>query len=40
MTFGAGVILKVGETDVTFEYSWNETEFFDNNQYFTGKVNF
>jgi len=40
MTFGAGMILKIGETDVTFEYSWNETEYFDNNQYFTGKINF
>nr|MBN2277989.1 PorV/PorQ family protein [candidate division Zixibacteria bacterium] len=40
MAFGAGVVLKLGETNVTFEYSWNETEFFDNNQYFTGKINF
>jgi hypothetical protein len=40
MTFGAGFIVTLGETDVTFEYSWNETEFFDNNQYFTGKINF
>jgi hypothetical protein len=39
-TFGAGVMVKFGETDVTFEYSWTETEFFDNNQYFTGKINF
>ena len=40
MTFGAGFIVTLGETDVTFEYSWNETEYFDNNQYFTGKINF
>jgi hypothetical protein len=40
MTFGAGFVLELGDTDVTFEYSWNETEFFDNNQYFTGKINF
>jgi hypothetical protein len=39
-TFGAGVMLKLGGTDVTFEYSWNQTQYFDNNQYFTGKVNF
>jgi len=39
-TFGAGLILNFGDTDVTFEYSWNETDFFDNNQYFTGKINF
>lgn len=40
LTFGAGLMVKFGETQVTFEYSWNETEFFDNNQYFTGKINF
>ncbi len=40
LTFGAGVMLSLGETDVTFEYSWSETEFFDNIQYFTGKLNF
>lgn len=40
LTFGAGMIFSFGETDVTFEYSWNQTEFFDNNQYFTGKINF
>jgi len=40
MTFGAGFVFSLGETDITLEYSWNETEFFDNNQYFTGKVNF
>ena len=39
-TAGAGVSLKIGQTDVTFEYSWTQTEFFDNNQYFTGKINF
>ncbi len=39
-TFGAGLTVNLGETEVTFEYSWNQTEFFDNNQYFTGKINF
>jgi hypothetical protein len=39
-TVGGGLMVKIGETDVTFEYSWNQTEFFDNNQYFTGKINF
>jgi len=40
MTFGAGMVVEIGGADVTFEYSWNETMFFDNNQYFTGKINF
>lgn len=40
LTFGAGAVFSFGETEVTFEYSWNQTEFFDNNQYFTGKINF
>ncbi len=40
LAFGAGVLFKFGNTNVTFEYSWNETEFFDNIQYFTGKVHF
>lgn len=40
LSFGAGLVFSFGETDVTFEYSWNQTEFFDNNQYFTGKINF
>ncbi|MCX6829077.1 MAG: PorV/PorQ family protein [candidate division Zixibacteria bacterium] len=40
MAFGAGVVFNFGTTDLTLEYSWNETQFFDNIQYFTGKVNF
>lgn len=40
LTFGGGLIVNFGEAEVTFEYSWNQTEFFDNNQYFTGKINF
>ncbi|MEP0827534.1 MAG: PorV/PorQ family protein [Candidatus Zixiibacteriota bacterium] len=39
-SFGAGLTLNFGNTDVTFEYSWTETETFDNNQYFTGRINF
>ncbi len=41
-TAGGGVTLKVGTTDVTFEYTWSETDndAFDANQYFTGKINF
>jgi hypothetical protein len=37
---GAGIVLNLGETDVTFEYTWTETDVFDANQYFTGKINF
>ncbi|RKX19841.1 MAG: hypothetical protein DRP35_07045 [Candidatus Zixiibacteriota bacterium] len=40
LSFGAGLTYEVGESNVTFEYSWTETEFFDANQYFTAKINF
>ena len=39
-SLGGGLTLNIGNTDVTFEYSWTETEVFDNNQYFTGRINF
>jgi len=41
-TAGAGVVLTLGNTDVTFEYTWTEVDnsAFDANQYFTGKINF
>jgi len=37
---GAGVILNVGGTDLSFEYSWQETDVFDDNQFFTVKAKF
>jgi len=37
---GAGVTLSFSGTDITFEYSWNQTDVFDNTQYFTGKIHF
>jgi hypothetical protein len=40
LTFGGGLNFKFGATDLTLEYSWSETQFFDNIQYFTGKVSF
>lgn len=40
LSFGAGLAYPVGESTITFEYSWTETEFFDANQYFTAKVSF
>ncbi|MEW6411031.1 MAG: PorV/PorQ family protein [Candidatus Zixiibacteriota bacterium] len=39
-SFGAGLTVPLGGVDLTFEYSWNETEVFDDNQYFTLKANF
>jgi len=39
-SFGAGLVVSLGSTDVAFEYSWTETETFDANQYFTAKLNF
>ena len=40
VTFGAGLMVPLGGVDFSFEYSWNETEVFDDNQYFTVKANF
>jgi hypothetical protein len=37
---GAGLTFDMSGTKVTFEYSWNQTDVFDNTQHFTGKVNF
>jgi hypothetical protein len=39
-SFGAGVKLDLSGTMVTFDYSWNQTELFDDNQYFTVKFSF
>lgn len=39
-SFGAGLILALGETDLTIEYSWTETDVFEDNQFFTVKANF
>lgn len=39
-TLGAGVVIPVGTTDLTLEYSWTETETFDANQYWTLKASF
>jgi hypothetical protein len=37
---GAGLTFDLSGTKVTFEYSWNQTDVFDNTQHLTGKVNF
>lgn len=39
-TLGAGLVLPVGSTNLTFEYAWNQTEVFQDNQFFTVKASF
>ena len=39
-SLGAGLRLSLGDTDVSVEYSWTETEIFDDNQYITFKLGF
>ena len=39
-TLGAGLTYEMGETKLTFEYSWNQTEVFDDNQFFSVSVGF
>lgn len=38
--FGAGVKMHWGATLIMLDYSWQKTEFFDNNQFFTVKMGF
>lgn len=40
LSLGGGLTFKLGETDLMFEYSWTETEVFDDNQYFTVRASF
>jgi len=40
LSFGGGVEFEIGESRLVLEYSWTETEWFDNNQYFTFKYQF
>jgi hypothetical protein len=37
---GAGLSYQFGETRMSLEYSWTQTEVFDDNQYFTVKLGF
>ena len=39
-SMGGGVTVDLGETSVTFEFSWTETAVFNDNQYFTMKASF
>lgn len=40
LTFGAGLKTKLGKTEVSFDYTWMQTEYFDDNQFFTLKFPF
>ena len=40
LTFGGGINVDMGGTNLTLEYAWTQTEVFDDNQYFTLKANF
>ncbi len=39
-TLGAGLTVELGETKARFEYSWNQTDVFDDNQHFTVSMSF
>jgi len=39
-SLGGGLVFDLGETNVSFDYSWTETEVFSDNQYFTVKASF
>jgi hypothetical protein len=39
-TMGLGAAIPVGNSTLTLEYTWTETEVFDNNQYYTVKFAF
>lgn len=40
LSFGGGLTVPVGDMNLSLEYTWSETDYFDNNQYFTLKANF
>lgn len=40
VSLGAGLTYPLGDSKITFDYSWTDTEVFDANQYFTFKVTF
>ena len=39
-TLGGGLTYEMGDTKLKFEYAWNQTEIFDDNQYFTVSASF
>jgi hypothetical protein len=40
LTLGAGLAFNLGETAMEFDYAWSQSEFFDDNHYFTFQVGF
>jgi len=40
LTLGLGLKTKLGNTEISFDYTWMQTEFFDDNQFFTLKFGF
>lgn len=40
LTLGAGLAFNLGDTDMHFDYAWSQSEFFDDNHYFTFQVGF
>jgi hypothetical protein len=40
LTFGAGIKTKLGATEIGLDYSWMQSEFFDNNQLFSLRFGF
>jgi len=40
LTLGAGLSYEISNAKLTFEYAWNQTDVFDDNQYFTLSVAF
>ncbi len=39
-SLGAGVVFNVGQTNLVLDYTWSQTEFFDNRQFYTVKLQF
>ena len=39
-SFGAGIKVPLGDVNLSIEYAWMETEYFDANQFFTFKAGF
>ena len=39
-SLGGGLTYSLGDTKMTFEYAWTQTETFDDNQYFTVRMSF
>lgn len=40
LSFGGGIIVPFGDANLSFEYTWQDNEIFDANQFFTVKASF